>query len=101
MYNIILKSRKWLTINCVVNAAWGSIPGFYIFQGERIRDDYIMHYKLGTCMAFQTKSWMASFLFKEFLSLFKRSVPSGISPSKYHLLALNGHGSHVSLEVVE
>ncbi len=51
MYNIIPKSKEWLTINYVVNVTRGSILGFYIFRGERIRGDYIMHCKLGTCMA--------------------------------------------------
>jgi len=50
VYNNILKSKKWQTINCVMNVARGSIPGFYIFWGERIKNDYIMHYKPRTCM---------------------------------------------------
>jgi hypothetical protein len=101
VYNIILKSREWLTINYAMNAARGSILGFYIFRGERINDDYIMHYKLGTFMAVQTKAWMTNFLFKIFLFFFKRLVLGGISPSNCHLLVLDGHGSHVSLEAIE
>ncbi len=50
VYNIIPKSREWLTINYVVNATGGSILGFYIFWGERIKGDNIMDYKPGTCM---------------------------------------------------
>jgi len=52
-------------------------------------------------MVVQTKAWMTSFLFKEFLSFFKRSVLGGISPSNHHLLILDGNGSHVSLKVIE
>jgi hypothetical protein len=52
-------------------------------------------------MVVQTKAWIISFLLKEFLSFFKRSIPSGISPSNRHLLILDGHGSHVSLEAIE
>jgi hypothetical protein len=48
----------------------------------------------------QTKAWMTSFLFKEFLSLFKRSLLGGISQSNWHLLFLDGHGSHVTLEAI-
>ncbi len=44
---------------------------------------------------------MKSFLFKEFLSFFKRSILGGIFPSNHHLLILDGHGSHVNLEVIE
>jgi hypothetical protein len=84
-----------------VNATWGSIPGFYIFQGEIIRGDYIVHCKSETCMVVHTKTWMTSFLFKEFLSFFKKLVPNGIFPNNYHLLILDGHGSHVSLETIE
>ncbi len=49
----------------------------------------------------QNKAWITSFMFKEFLSFFKRSIPSGISQTNYHLLILNGHGSHVTLEAIE
>jgi hypothetical protein len=40
----------------------------YIFKGERIRDDYIQLYKLRACMAMQSKTWMTTYLFGEFLS---------------------------------
>jgi len=101
VYNTIPKSKEWLTINCAMNAIEGLILRFYIFQGERIRDDCIKHYKFGICMAVQTKAWMTSFLFKEFLSFFKRSILGGSSPSNHHLLILNGHGSHVSLQAIK
>jgi len=52
-------------------------------------------------MAVQTKTWMTSFLFKEFLSIFKKSILGGIFPSNHHLLIINGHGSHVNLEAIE
>jgi hypothetical protein len=52
-------------------------------------------------MVVQTKTWMTSFLFKEFLSFFKRLVVGGIFPNNRHLLALDGHGSHVGLEAIK
>jgi hypothetical protein len=44
---------------------------------------------------------MTSFLFKEFFIVFKMLVLSGISLSNKHLLILDGHGSHVTLETIE
>jgi len=88
-------------MNCVANVARGLIPRFYIFRSERTKDDYIKHLKFGTCMIIETKTWMTSFLFKEFLSFFKRSIISGISPRNHHLLILDGHGSYVNLEIIE
>jgi hypothetical protein len=75
-YNTIPKSWEWLIVNCAVNAARGVLPSFYIFKGERLKDDYIRFCKLGTCMAMQKRVWMIAFLFKEFLSFFNKSVSS-------------------------
>jgi len=41
VYNIIPKSHEWLIVNCVVNVVRTILLGFYIFQGERMHDDYI------------------------------------------------------------
>ncbi len=54
------------------------LPGFYIFRGERLRDDYIKECKTWTYMVMQNKAQMATFLFKEFQSFFKNLVSSGI-----------------------
>jgi hypothetical protein len=85
----------------VVNAARTTLLGFYIFKGKRICEDYIQLCKLGTCMAMQSKAWMTTSLFKEFLSFFKRFIPSGIFLTIRHLLILDGHGSHVTFEAIE
>ncbi len=39
------KSKKWLTINCVINAAKDNLLGFYIFRGEWFKDYYIKECK--------------------------------------------------------
>ncbi len=51
-----------MTTNCVVNAKRTTLIRFYIFKGY-----YMQLCKLGTCMAMQSKAWMTTFLFKEFL----------------------------------
>jgi len=62
-----------------VNVARGVLPNFYILRGESLRDDNIKLYKPGICMAMQKRVWIIAFLFKEFLSFFKRSIPGGVS----------------------
>jgi hypothetical protein len=44
---------------------------------------------------------MIILLFKEFLSFFNKSFLGGMSFNNQHLLILNGHGSHVTLETIE
>jgi hypothetical protein len=73
---------------------------FYIFKGEKLRDDYITFYKIGTWVEIQ-KTMDDIFLFKKFLSFFKQSITSGIFTTNSHLLIPNGHGSHVTLEAKE
>jgi hypothetical protein len=51
-------------------------------------------------MVMQNKTWMTTFLFKEFQSFFKNLVSNGISQSNTHLLILDGHGSHVTLKEI-
>jgi hypothetical protein len=80
---------------------WGFILTFYIFGGEKLHDDYIQNCKPCSFMAMQKKAWMTLTMFKEFISLFKRSILSRISQSNCHLLILNGHGFHVSLEAIK
>jgi hypothetical protein len=42
----------------------------------------------------QIIAWMTTFLFKEFMSFFKKLVPSGVFLTNSQLLILDGHGSH-------
>jgi len=52
-------------------------------------------------MAMQKRAWMIFFLFKESLIFFKKSIIGGVSCTNRHLLVLDGHGSHVTLEAIE
>ena len=54
-------------------------------------------------MAMQTKAWMTATLFSHWISHFIRCLESkgGISNERRHLLILDGHNSHVTLEVVQ
>jgi hypothetical protein len=62
VYNIIPKSKEWLTINYVENAIGGSLPTFYIFKCYRIKKDYIKHCRGGT-MHGNAKENMDDFFF--------------------------------------
>jgi hypothetical protein len=47
------------------------------------------------------KSYMIIYLFKEFLSFFKRSILNSIFQFNQHLLILDGDGCHVTIEAIE
>jgi hypothetical protein len=36
---------RWLDVNYAVNVVGGVLLGFYIFKGDRLKDNYIKLYK--------------------------------------------------------
>jgi hypothetical protein len=86
-----------------VNAASSIIPFFYIFRGKRFGQNYIQRCEASATMAMQPRVWMTLYLFGVWMSHFIELVrnPSSISPEHRHFLILDGHISHVSVEVVQ
>ena len=99
--SIVPNQREWLSVLVCINAASQSIPSFYIFRGRRFRQNYIIDCEQGATMAMQLRAWMTSYLFSAWISHFVASIRchSLISPQQRHLLILDGHNSHVTLEV--
>jgi hypothetical protein len=102
IHSIIHDQREWLSCLVCINAAGSSVLSFYIFRGKRFRRNYIEHCEAGATMAMHGRAWMTTYLFSAWISHFIEAVKGigGISPSQRHLLILDGHNSHVTLEVV-
>jgi hypothetical protein len=102
VHSIIPNQWEWLSVLACVNASGEHIPHFYIFKGKHMRRNYIERCEDGTNMAMQPKAWMTGYLFYSWISHFKEALEKlgGISPSNRHLLILDGHSSHVTLDVV-
>jgi hypothetical protein len=65
VYNTIPKSKDWLIITYAINDAWGFLLRFDIFKGERIKDDFIIDCKLGTCI--HAKKTMDDMFYVQFI----------------------------------
>lgn len=102
VHSIVPNQREWLSVLVCMNAAGFAIPSFYIFRGRRFRQNYIQRCEAGATMAMQPRAWMTSYLFSAWISHFIECVRErhGISPERRHLLILDGHASHVTLDVV-
>jgi hypothetical protein len=61
-------SLRMVKYKNVVNAFGDFLLGFFIFKGERIKNDYIRNCKPQTSILMHNKTRMAFFLFKEVLS---------------------------------
>jgi hypothetical protein len=99
---VVPDEREWLTVLTCVNAAGESIPNFYIFRGKRFRRNYIEFCEEGATMAMSSKAWMTACLFSAWMDHFIQALQkhSNVSVSSLHLLIMDGHSSHVTVDVV-
>jgi hypothetical protein len=102
VYTIVPDQPEWLSVLVYINAAGLAIPSFYVFKGKRFRQNYIERCEPGTTMSLQLRAWMTSYLFRAWISYFIGCVQrwGGISIENKHLLILDRHCSHVTLDVV-
>jgi hypothetical protein len=103
VHSVVPDQREWLSVLVCINAAGVAISSFYIFRGKRFGQNYIQRCEPGATMAMQPRAWMTSYLFSAWMSRFIDLVraSSSISPDDRHLFILDGHISHVSVEVVQ
>ena len=102
VHTLIPNEREHITTLTCINAAGSYIPNFYIFKGKRIRDNYILHCKSGAAMAMQSAAWMTQVLSSSWMSHFIAALErhGGVSHEHQHLLIVDGHNSHVTVDVV-
>jgi hypothetical protein len=102
VHSVIPNEREWLSVLSCINAAGEKVPNFYIFKGMRMRRNFIELADDGDTMAMQPQAWMTAYLFDAWMSHFIATLmkKGGISLSNRHLLILDGHCFHVTLQVV-
>jgi hypothetical protein len=102
VYTIVPDQREWFSVLVYMNAVGFAIPLFYVFKGKRFRQNYIEKCELGATMSMQPCAWMTGYFFSAWISHFIECVQSkgGIFAENRHLLILDGHSSHVTLDVL-
>jgi hypothetical protein len=95
--------REHISVLSCINASGDSIPNYYVFKGKQYQRAYIAECEVGARMGMQKNAWMTGHLFEKWLDHFTIHLQKrgGISPSNRHLLILDGHNSHVTIEVIE
>ena len=95
--------REQLLVLSCINVGGGSISNFYILKGTYFLQDYIASCEEGAVMGMQSNAWMTRWLFKSWISYFIECLRKGpgIDLNNRHLLVLDGHNSHVTLEVMK
>jgi hypothetical protein len=102
VHSIIPDSKEWITVLSSINAVGETISNFYIFMGMRRKRDYIAKCEANATMAMQSHAWMDAFLFNKWMDHFIEAMKKkgGMSPIQRHLMILDGHNSHVTLDVI-
>ena len=95
--------REHLSVLSCINVGGGSIPNFYILKGTYFLQDYIVGCEERAVMGMQPNAWMTRWLFESWISHFIKCLKKGpgIDLNNRHLLILDRHNSHVTLEVMK
>ena len=95
--------REWLSVLTAINTNGQWICNYYIFKGVRKLRNYVIKCEKGAMQGMKKKGWMDSFHFMEWMNHFINSIKEkeGVPSIERHLLILDGHNSHLSLEVLE
>ena len=95
--------REHISVLSCINAAGGKIPNFYIVKGKYFTANHIAGCEPGAVMGVQHNAWMTKFLFESWIPHFLRVLGKGpgVSPTNRHLLIVDGHTSHVTIEVTK
>ena len=103
VHSIEPNQKEHLSVLSCINADGGCIPNFYILKGCYFLADYIANCEEGAVMGMQPNAWMTRWLFESWISHFIECLKRGpgIALSNRHLPILDGHNSHVTLEVVK
>jgi hypothetical protein len=100
VYNTILKSWEWLIVNCVINVARATLLAFYIFKGSRMQENYIWDCRPGICMVMNNFfGWQLTILNNGWF-FFCRYILRGVYEYNWHLLNLDGHGFHATIQAL-
>ena len=75
----------------------------FIFSKENVSKRFYARCEGGVTIGMQDKDWMTAHFFKAWIDYFVKHVKTcnGISPLNHHLLILNGHASHVTIDIVK
>ena len=79
------------------------MPSYYEFKGKRQRQEFISSCENGACMGMQENGYMDAANFNKWMDYFLNYYESrgNLSLTKRMLLILDGHKSHVTLEVLQ
>ena len=89
-------------LSCI-NAAGGKIPNFYIVKGKYFTANHIAGCEPGAVMGVQHNALITKFLFESWIAQFLKNLSKGpgVSLENMHLLIVDGHTSHCTIEVTK
>ena len=99
---LVPNEREWMTVLTIINAEREYPPHFYIFKEKRKTRCYVSKCEENCMWAMQNKGWMDSNLFPQWMKQFIKILQErrGLSPIKRHMVVLDGHKSHATLDVI-
>ena len=103
VHTITSNEREWISVLTSINANGETIPNYYIFKGMRSARDYLALCENGAIFGMQKRNWVDAYHFSKWMDHFVNILKgrSLLSTTSRHLLVLDGHKAHLTLEVVQ
>ena len=98
----MLNERHWLSILVAVNSTRTTMPNYYVFKGKMPNQEFISKCENGACKGMQDNGYMDAKNFRKWITFLVNYYETrrNLSPTKKIMLILDGHKSHVTLEVL-
>ena len=102
VHTITSNEREWILVLTCFNANGDTIPHYYIFKGVRARRDYLALCESRSTFWMQKKGWVDFYQFSKWMEHFLLCLRQKnlFSNTSKHLLILDGHKVHLTLEVL-
>ena len=96
-------SRENTTVVATINEAGTATPSLIIFKGQRVQAAWLGNgVPPGSKIAATDSSFMQGAVFVNYITDFHNFiVENGLADGKPHILVLDGHASHVNLDVIQ
>ena len=103
VHTIVPNERQWISVLVSINSIGHTMPSYYVFKGKRQRQEFISSCENGACIRMQENGYMDAANFNKWMDYFLNYHKSrgNLSLTKRMVLILDGHKSHVTLEVLQ
>ena len=102
MHTLVSNERQWLSVLVAINFVETTMPNSYVIQEKGPNQEFISKCENGVCMVMQDNDYVDATNFSKWIVFLVNyhETKGNLSLTKRIMLILDGHKSHITLEVL-